>query len=293
MTSQTVALPDPRQALVNRLAGGRRQRVSAPRLGAGILAVVIVASLTVRVCGIVTPGAVDLTHTLEPPSIHHLFGTDDLGRDVFGRTIYAATLDLWLGVSTTVGAMALGLVIGALVGYRGGVLDSCVMRLMDIILAFPFIVFVMAFITIYGPGLTGIYIGFIITGIPVFARLARAAMLGVREQEFILAAETLGFSRGRIIWRHALPHLLSATVVYALANIVLNIIYVAALSYLGLGVQPPTPEWGATIAEGQQYLLTAWWISTLPGLFFVVVCIAIYLAGEGLADPLSRRTLGQ
>lgn len=258
----------------------------------GVLVVALGASLAMHIWPIGHPQAVNYGATLAPPSLHHLFGTDDLGRDVFSRTVYATLLDMQVGFVTTLVPMAIGIVIGAVVGYVGGVAESLVMRLMDVILAFPFLVFVLAFVAIYGPGLTGIYVGLIASGIPVFVRLTRGEMLVLREQQFMLAARVLGLSRRRIVIRHALPHLVRTNLVYSLSNVVLNVSFLAALSYLGLGVRPPTPEWGTIIAEGQQYLLTAWWVSTLPGLFMVVLLIALYVSGEGLADWLHVRTTG-
>jgi peptide/nickel transport system permease protein len=166
------------------------------------------------------------------------------------------------------------------------------MRLMDVLLALPFLVLVLAIVATSGPGLTGVYIGLITALFPVLVRITRGEMLALREQQFLLAAQTLGFSRRRIVLRHALPHLLRPNVVFALAAMVGNITALAALSYLGVGVRPPTPEWGAIIAGGQSYLLNAWWIATLPGLFMVAVCVAIYMTGEALAERLNVRTAG-
>jgi peptide/nickel transport system permease protein len=261
-------------------------------IGLGALALVIGASVVGNVFGLLHPNELHYEDTLQGPSLNNLFGTDALGRDVFQRTLAATLLDLRVGLITIAVPMICGVLLGARVGFVGGIEESIVMRLMDVILALPFLVLVLAIVATSGPGLTGVYIGLIVAAFPVFVRITRGEMLVLREQQFLLAAETLGFSRRRIVFRHALPHLLRPNLVFALAAVVGNITALAALSYLGVGARPPTPEWGAIIAEGQPYLLSAWWISTLPGLFMVCVCMAIYIVGEALADRLNVHMSG-
>jgi peptide/nickel transport system permease protein len=227
---------------------------------------------------------------LAKPSLAHPFGTDALGRDVFLRTIYATGLDMEVGLITTIVPVAIGMLLGMVGGYFGGWIDAVIMRVVDALLAFPFIVLVIAFVTIFGVGLTGVYVGLTVGSIPFFARLTRGEMLVLREQQFMMAARTLGYSSRRTVFKHALPHLIRPNLVFAPSNVLGNVLTLAALSYLGLGAQPPTPEWGAIIASGQSYLLTAWWISTLPGLFVVIVGIGFSLAGDGLAERLRVRT---
>ena len=160
------------------------------------------------------------------------------------------------------------------------------MRAVDVVVAFPFIVLVIAVIAIVGPGLLGVYIGITVVGWALYARLTRAEMLVLREQQFVLAAQSLGYSHDRIVFRHPLPNLLRPNLVFSTLDIVLNILVLASLSFLGLGVQPPTAEWGAMVAEGRRFLLTAWWISTMPGLVIVVSGVGFSLIGDGLADRL-------
>jgi peptide/nickel transport system permease protein len=253
-------------------------------IGLTIVSAVVLATVLVRVAGIGDPNKLDLLNTLAAPSLEHPFGTDAVGRDVFLRTIYASGLDLTVGLVTTVIPLALGMLLGVVSGFYGGWVDAVVMRAMDALLAFPFIVLIIAFVTVFGVGLTGVFVGLSVASVPFFARLTRGEMLVLREQQFMMAAETLGYSRRRIIFRHALPHLARPNLVFAPSAMLGNILTLAALSYLGLGAQPPEAEWGAIIAEGQSYLLTAWWISTLPGLFVVVVGVGMSLVGEGLAD---------
>jgi peptide/nickel transport system permease protein len=266
--------------------------MDALTIGAAVLVLIIAASVVAHLFGLVQPYAENLAQTLQPPSLHHLFGTDDAGRDVFGRTLYASLLDLEVGVLSTVIPLVVGMALGAIAGYAGGALDTVIMRVMDLILAFPALVLMLGLAAIYGPGLSTVFVGLIVTSLPVFVRLTRGEMLVLREQQFMLAAKTLGLPRKRIMGRHAMPHLLRANLVYGLSNIVGNIGFLVTLSYLGLGVQPPTPEWGAIISEGQQYLLTQWWISTLPGLFMVLVLAALFMAGEALARKLDVKLAG-
>ena len=176
------------------------------------------------------------------------------------------------------------MVLGLISGFFGGWVDAIIMRCMDALLAFPFIVLIIGFIAVFGVGLAGVYVGLVVTSVPVFARLTRGEMLVLREQQFMLAARTLGYSNRRIVFKHAMPHLIRPNLVFVPSNMLGNILTLAALSYLGIGAQPPTPEWGAIIADGQSYLLTASWIATLPGLFIVIVGIGFSLTGEGLAE---------
>jgi peptide/nickel transport system permease protein len=201
--------------------------------------------------------------------------------------VLAATwLDYSVAIATTYVPLAIGVTLGAAAGYFGGWLDAVVMRIVDIVIAFPFMIFVIAFIAVFGPGLTGIYVGLTAFAWAYFARITRAEMLVLRERQYIKAAQTLGLSTPRILVRHAMPNLLRPNLVFSMATIVLNILTLASLSYLGLGVRPPTPEWGAIVADGQNYLFTQWWISTLPGLVIVIVGVGFSLIGDGLSDRL-------
>jgi peptide/nickel transport system permease protein len=215
-------------------------------------------------------------------------GTDDLGRDVFSRMLYGAREDLVIAFFMTYVPVTAGVLIGAVAGYFGGTVDRLIMRVVDIVIAFPLIVLVMAILAIVGPGVQGLYIAVFAVGWSLYARLTRGEMLVLRELQFMLAAEALGFSRARIILRHAIPNLLKANVVFSTADFVLNILLLASLSFLGLGVQPPTPEWGAMVAEGENFILLSWWITTFPGIAIVLVGVALSLIGDGLADRLGE-----
>ncbi len=269
------------------------RRWSSVTLWSGVftVAVIAVASFGVALLGLGDPNATDLMNALQPPSWQYPFGTDDLGRDIFLRTLHAGQVDLTFGFITTYVSLALGLIVGALSGYIGGWVDAVVMRIVDLVISFPFIVLILAITAITGPGLTGAYIGVLAVSWALFARLTRGEMLAMRNKQFILGAETMGFGAGRIIFVHAVPNLLRTNLVFSMTDMVLNILTLAALSYLGLGVSPPMAEWGEMVAQGQKNLFNAWWMSTLPGLVIVLVGVGFSLIGDGLADRMggSRR----
>jgi peptide/nickel transport system permease protein len=258
-------------------------------VGAGILVAYSLAAILAPWIAPYNPLALDLLNTFQPPSLHHLMGTDQYGSDVFSRVLYGLRIDLVFGVVTTYIPMVIGMLVGAWAGYHAGVRDSFVMRLADLTIAMPFIVLVLAIVAIVGPGIEGAVIGIMIVSWALYARLTRTEMMTLREQNFIAAAQGLGYSTPRIIFRHSLPNLLRPNLVFSMADIVLNILVLAGLSFLGVGVQPPTPELGAIIAGGQPYQLNAWWITTLPGLALVVLGVGFSLVGDALADRFGGR----
>lgn len=235
------------------------------------------------------PNAQDLAATLQGPSWSHPFGTDELGRDVLARTLRATWVDLPVALLATYGALAVGIVLGSIAGFYRGWTERIIMRIVDVIVAFPFIVLVLAIVVIAGPGLKGALIGVALGSAAVYTRLARAEMLVLAEKPYVQAARTLGYSDRRVILRHAVPNLIRPSLVYSMSDVVINMVWLASLSYLGLGVQPPTPEWGSIIADGQAFLFSAWWISVLPGMVLVVVAVGFSFVGDGLADRFRTR----
>lgn len=282
------ALSRPAVAITQR-RGRRRSARSIPlRIGSAL----IVSVLLLAIIGpLVFHGSptVSLGEVLLPPSAAHPFGTDNLGRDVFIRTLHATWLDLGLALAVTCMAVILGLLLGTVAGYFRGWPERIIMRVVDVLIAFPFIVLVIAIVAVFGPGLKGVAIGLVLVGWVVYARLARGEMLVLNEKSFIQAARTLGFSHRRVMFGHAAANLLRPILVFSMSDLVNNLLALATLSFLGLGAQPPTPEWGAIIADGQPFLLSAWWITTLPGLFVVLVGLGFSLIGDGLADRLDVR----
>lgn len=220
------------------------------------------------------------------PSLQHPFGTDTLGRDVLSRVIYGARISLTVGIVATGISTAIGLVMGALAAYYGGIWDTIIMRLADIFLAFPYTLFVIAMIAVIGNGIQNVFIAIGILGWPSIARVFRSAILSVKESDYVDAARSMGASDARIIARHIFPNSVASIVVYATMNIGGAILTESALSFLGLGVVPPDPSWGTLIQEGQKYLQTEPWLMIMPGIAILTTVLAFTLLGDGLRDAL-------
>ena len=231
----------------------------------------------------------DLTAILEGPSWHHLLGTDQLGRDELTRLLYAGRTDLKVGVLAVLFPFCFGTAVGTLAGFYGGALDFVVMRVVDVLVAFPFYVLVIALVFVLGTGTRGIYIAFGIADWVVYARTVRAATLVVREAEYVSAARVGGLGDLQILIRHVLPNTISQAIVYIMTDIVLVIVAVVTLGYLGLGAQPPTADWGTMINDGQAFITSHWTLSTLPGIAVVITALALSLIGDGLASVLRPR----
>ncbi len=224
------------------------------------------------------------------PSLVHPFGTDNFGRDILSRVIWGARIDLQISVIGVVFPFLIGTCIGALSGYIGGRFDTICMRLIDIILAFPFLVLMLSIMAILGPGLSSFYVAMALVGWVSYARLIRSQILVLKESDFALAAKSLGFGHGRILFRHLLPNALFGSIVFSMSDAVLVLLNGAAVSYLGLGVQPPTAEWGTMVAEGQSFITSAWWICTFPGLAIVTLAMGFSLLADGVAEHLGERS---
>jgi peptide/nickel transport system permease protein len=226
---------------------------------------------------------------LAPGSSGHLLGTDDLGRDVLSRILYGARVDVRVGVLAVLTPLVIGSVLGLLCGWWGRWFDTIVMRLVDIVVAFPFLVLVIALVFVLGQGTKSIYIAISAVGWVAYCRIVRGQVLVAKEQEYALAARASGLPTWRILLRHVLPNVILQAIVYAMSDIVLSILAIVTLSYLGLGVAPPSPEWGSMIAEGQNSLLTQWYLATIPGLCVVVVGLALALVADGLVNQFNKR----
>ncbi len=226
---------------------------------------------------------------VQPPSAAHLLGTDKFGRDQLSRILYGTRIDLAVGLICTFIPLLIGVGVGAVSGYYGGVMDTLFMRIIDVQVAFPFYVLLIAIVAVLGPGLINMYYALILVGWVAFARLIRGEILVAKQLEYALAARAIGCGDARVIARHLLPNVIGPAVVFAMSAVVLNILAGASLSFLGLGVQPPIPEWGAMIAESREYVMTAWWLPAFPGLAITVVGIAFSLIGDGLSGFLRPR----
>jgi peptide/nickel transport system permease protein len=264
----------------------RARRSPTLIIGAAIsLTLVLVAALAPLISPY-SPDHQDLYNILSGFSSKHLLGTDELGRDELSRLIWAARTDLRVGFLAVIFPFCFGSVVGTLAGYRGGWLDTVVMRAVDVLIAFPFYVLVIALIFVVGTGTTGIYVAFAVVDWVVYARAVRSTTLVVRESDYVAAARTGGLPDSRILLRHVLPNTITQAVVYLTNDVVLVIVAVVTLGYLGLGIQPPTPDWGTMISDGQEFLTTYWALSTLPGVAVLVTGLGLSLLGDGLADVL-------
>jgi peptide/nickel transport system permease protein len=253
--------------------------------GAMILMLILIAIFAPAIAPY-EPQETDYAARLVPPGRDHLFGTDNFGRDILSRILHGARIDLRVGIGAVVAPFLIGLLLGSLSGYYGGKFDTLVMRVADTIQAFPFLILIIAVIAVLGPGLRNVYIAVAIVAWVSYSRLVRSEILVAKQKEYVEAAKSMGASDGRIILRHILPNVITSALVFAMADVILYIVLVASLSFLGLGAQPPAPEWGAMIMEGRTFIGSAWWISTFPGLAIVITGMAFSFFGDGLADAL-------
>ncbi|MFC2105610.1 ABC transporter permease [Candidatus Bipolaricaulota bacterium] len=233
------------------------------------------------------------SESLQAPSIRHLFGTDMMGRDVFSRIIYGARYSLLLGCAAVTISAILGTLLGLTSGYFGGRLDSIIMRIVDIGLAFPSVLLALLIIAILGPGLTSVTIAIGISATPPFARLIRGCVLAIKETPFVEAARAIGANRWRIVFRHVLPEVFAPAITMATLRLAGAIFSASSLSFLGFGAQPPTPEWGAIVSAARHMLRAAWWISTFGGLAIMLTVLAINVLGDGLRDVLDPKLRGK
>jgi peptide/nickel transport system permease protein len=264
----------------------RRRRPLALIAGIVILGTLVGLSICAPLVTSYNPVKEDMSQALLPPSTQHLFGTDQFGRDEFACVLYGGRIDFRVGFIAVLFPFFIGSAVGLAAGYFGGWIDTIAMRLVDVVLAFPFFVLVIAIVFVLGPGTTSIYIAITIVGWVSYARIVRAEVLVAKRQDYILAATALGYSRWRIILRHLLPNVITQAIVFAMSDIVFTILAIVTLGFLGLGVPPPTPEWGSIIASGEVFLTTNWQLATIPGIAVVVTGLGLSLLGDGLADVL-------
>jgi len=256
--------------------------------GAYLLLATIVALLGERMLPY-NPYAQNFAATLLPPSAIHLFGTDDLGRDIFSRVIAGAPIDAQIAFVVVLVSLALGGTLGAFAGYFGGVVEDVVMRVTDVFLAFPALILAMAVAIAIGPGLINSMMALLVVWWPWYARIARGEALAIKNSQYMEAARAVGLKNIQIIARHVLPNILMPLLVYATLDISNVILTGSILSFIGLGAQPPQPEWGRMVFDGQDYLSGAWWMSVLPAFAIFVVVLAFSLFGDGLRDAFDPK----
>ncbi|MFW2338929.1 MAG: ABC transporter permease [Acidimicrobiia bacterium] len=255
-------------------------------VGGAIVLVYVLIALFAPVLAPYDPLAIEPANRLVSPSADHLLGTDELGRDVFSRMLYAFRVDLPIGFLGALFPAILGTVLGALAGFFGKWVDTVVMRTADVVQAFPAYILVIVLVFALGQGASSILIAFTVLAWVVYARIIRGEVLRVRDLDYVHAARVAGLGRMRILAAHVFPNAISQTVIYLPSDIVFATLALASFSFLGLGIPPPTPEWGAMIADGQQYIRTNWWLATVPGLLIVGIGLGLSLIGEGLEEGL-------
>jgi peptide/nickel transport system permease protein len=267
----------------------RRRRIPLP-LAVGLLLLGLF-TLAAAVPGWIAPYdplTFDMAAILNPPSRAHPFGTDNFGRDVLSRVIWAARVDFAIALLTTLFPVIGGTIVGALVGYYGGWLDMVFGRVVDLVVTFPFLVIVIAIVAVLGPGLINMFIAVSAVGWVFYARLMRAEVMTQKQADYAAAGRVLGYGELRIIFRHLLPNAIGSIIVYWMTDMALGILLGSSLGYLGLGAQAPTAEWGVLVADGKNFINTGWWISVFPGIAIVITGLGFSLVGDGVADLLRR-----
>jgi peptide/nickel transport system permease protein len=284
--SPSVALLELLERRTRRRANVVRRRASL-LFGSAMLLLVIIATVGAPLITSYDPNEIDPLNPLAAPlTPGHVLGTDEFGRDLLSRILYGGRIDLLIAFGATAVTLVVGTAIGLFSGFVGGWIDSTIMRIVDLFFAFPFFVLVIAIVAMLGPSIFNVFVAIWLTSWISYARITRGHTLGAKRQEYVLAAKALGYRGRRVMFRHILPNVLSFVLIFAMVDAVGNVLLVAALGFLGLGAQPPSPEWGVMISDGQNYIFTEWWLATFPGIAIVIVGVALSLIGDGLADVL-------
>jgi peptide/nickel transport system permease protein len=266
----------------------RRVRPAA-RIGLAIVVLCVLVAILAPLIAPHDPVEIFSGQTRKPPSLRFLFGTDEVGRDILSRVMYGSRVSMRVGLISVGIAAVCGTALGLLAGYAGGWIDAIFMRIVDVLLAFPGILLAIAIVAVLGPGIDNVMIAVGIEAIPAYARTVRGSTLTVREHDFVLAARASGARGTRIVLVHILPNVFAPILVLATLGVGLAILTAASLSFIGLGAQPPTPEWGSMLATGRTYLRESAWIAAFPGLAIVVLVLALNLLGDGLREALDVR----
>jgi peptide/nickel transport system permease protein len=280
-----------RQARLGEIYRFGRALMRHPLAAAG-LAIVVLLVLIAALAPLLAPyapAAQHLADRLQGPSPRHWLGTDELGRDILSRLLFGTRITLGIVALVTAIAAPVGLVIGCMAGYAGGWVDAALMRVTDVFLALPRLILALAFVAALGPGIENAVLAIALVAWPPYARIARAETLALRRSDFIAAALLAGASSGRIVLRHIMPLCLSSVIVRVSLDMAGVILIAAGLGFLGLGAQPPAPEWGAMIAAGRKYMLDQWWVAAMPGIAIAVVSLGFNLLGDGLRDVLDPK----
>src|SRR6266536_1080151 len=268
---------------------GLRTNVAAC-VGAVFLLLIAAVAITAPWIAPYAPEKQDLMSRLEPPTAEHWLGTDEAGRDVFSRLVHGARISLFVALVGTAGGVLAGTVLGLVTGFLGGWTDTLAMRVVDVMYAFPGVLLVILIVSILGPSLLNLVVALMIWGTPTLSRIVRSSVLSLKSRDFVDAARLVGATRTRIMLRHLLPNCLAPILVYSTLGVAGSLLTAAGLGFLGLGVQPPTPEWGAMLSAGREYILQAPYLVTFPGLLICLTVLSLNFIGDALRDALDPRT---
>jgi peptide/nickel transport system permease protein len=289
LIAETAGIEDVREASFLRDAIGAFRRNRLAMGGLLFIVMLVLLAIFAPLVSPYNPYGMDLDNQLLPASLHHWLGTDNFGRDVLSRLIWGTRIDLMMGFFGVLFPFVIGVTIGAVAGYSGGAIDAVLMRLLDVTISFPFFVLIIAIVATLGPGLGSFYIALALVGWVSYARLVRSQFLVLKQSDFVLAARCLGFSQARIVFKHIMPNAIMPAVVFSMSDAVLDILLGSSLSFLGLGIQPPTAEWGIMIADGKSFIAQAWWISFFPGLAIIILAVGFSLLADGFAELLGAK----
>lgn len=270
---------------------GRLKKNKMAVLGLAILCLIVLAAIFADVFFDYETMAVQQSAALrlKPPSAQHLLGTDEVGRDILARIVYGARISLPVAAATILFAAIIGGMLGAIAGYGSKRVDDVIMRIMDIFLAIPSTLLAIAIVAALGPSVVNMMIAITMSNIPPFARIVRSSVITIRNEEYIEAARAIGSSDSRIVFRHIIPNAMAPLIVQATMCVAGSILSIASLSFLGLGIQPPTPEWGSMLSNGRQFIRSAWWVCTFPGVAIMLSILSLNLLGDGLRDALDPK----
>lgn len=280
---------EPKVETPTRLVLKRLRKSHGALIGAAMLLCLIALAILAPKISPYDPIKMSPNESLQPPNNKHLMGTDDFGRDIATRVLFGTRISLMVGIIAVGIGGSIGIIVGLIAGYYGGSIDLVVSRIIDIMLAFPGILLALIIMTLLGPSLTNIMIAVGVSDVPLYVRLVRGCVISAKENEYVEAARALGCRKLIIMFRHILPNVIAPFIVVSTLEVAHAILLAAALSFLGMGAQPPTPEWGAMLSEGRRYIRTAWWMITFPGMMIMVSVLSINLLGDGLRDALDPR----
>jgi peptide/nickel transport system permease protein len=286
-TSEVPALPKEKTPLQLAIARFSRNKIAI--IGLAVIVILILSAVFAHVLTTYDPIKRDVRNRLLEPSTEHWLGTDALGRDLYTRIVYGGRVSLWIGLASVLLSVAFGVPLGLISGFSGGIADMVIMRIMDLILAFPGIIFAIWLVSMLGPGVNQVIVAIAFWSLPTYSRVIRGNVMSIKEIDYVHASRALGGNYWTILIRHILPNVIAPIIIISSMSVSGAILAGSSLSFLGLGAQPPQAEWGALLADGRPYIRTAWWLTIFPGVMLTIIVLASNLFGDGLRDALDPR----